>query len=220
MHEDIKREIIARGCALLDEGLIVGTWGNLSARIPGAESIAITPSGRGYRTLAAADIPIVSLDGAVVEGALKPSSELALHLAIYRARPDIGAVIHTHSTYATVCAVARAPIPPIVEDLAQLAGGQVEVADYAICGSETLAQRAVKALGRNFAVLLANHGAVGCGANLHEAAVACALIEKTAKIYVYASQFPGGAKTIDAADVERMHAFYLQNYRQCGGGEQ
>lgn len=215
MQSEMQREIIARGCALLDEGLIVGTWGNLSARIPGADRIAITPSGRGYRTLKEADIPIVSLDGTVVEGALKPSSELALHLAIYRARPDIGAVIHTHSTYATVCAVARAPIPPIVEDLVQLAGGQVEVADYAICGSETLAERAVEALGKNYAVLLANHGAVGCGANLHEAAVACALIEKTAKIFVYANQFPGGAKTIDEADVKSMHAFYLKNYRQC-----
>lgn len=215
MQSEMQREIIARGCALLDEGLIVGTWGNLSARIPGTDRIAITPSGRGYRTLKEADIPIVSLDGAAVEGALKPSSELALHLAIYRARPDIGAVIHTHSTYATVCAVARVPIPPVVEDLVQLAGGQVEVADYAICGSETLAACAVKALGENFAVLLANHGAVGCGANLHEAAVACALIEKTAKIFVYANQFPGGAKTIDEADVRRMHAFYLKNYRQC-----
>lgn len=214
MEERLKQELITYGCELLDNGLIIGTWGNLSARIPGTESIVITPSGKGYRTLFAEDIPVLDFSGRVIEGELKPSSETAMHLAIYRAREDVQAVIHTHSVYATACAVARQPIPPIVEDLVAFAGGKVAVADYAISGSEALAKNVAAALGQNNAVLLANHGAVCCGSNLHEAKVACLLIEKTAQIFICANQLPGGARILDDGDVAAMHAFYLKHYRQ------
>lgn len=212
--KQIKAEIIKYGCMLLDSGLIVGTWGNLSARIPGTDYVAITPSGRNYRTLSLEDIVILNVFGEVIEGELKPSSESALHLEIYKARPDIQSVIHTHSIYATACAVAKQAIPPIVEDLVQLVGGGVAVAEYAICGSDQLAQNAVKALGENNAVLLANHGVVGCGTNLHEAKVACEVVEKSAQIFICANQFTGGAQQINDKDVEIMHDFYLKYYRQ------
>ena len=214
MIDKIKAQIIEFGCSLLDSGLIAGTWGNLSARIPNTSFVAITPSGMNYRLLKKEDIPIVDLNGVIREGAKKPSSELEMHLAIYRKRKDIQAIIHTHSIYATACAVAHQPIPPIVEDLVALSGGQVNVAEYAICGSKQLAINVVKALDQNYAVLLANHGAVGCGSNLNEAKIACDLIEKTAKIYLSACQLPGGAKEIAADDVKTMHDFYLNHYRQ------
>jgi len=213
----IRSEIIRYGCDLLDHGLIVGTWGNLSARIPNTCWIAITPSGRNYRTLSPEDVVIVDMDGKLVEGNLKPSSELALHLAIYRARADISAVIHTHSIFASACAVARQAIPAIVEDLVQVVGGSVDVAEYALMGTGELAENTVRALGKKNAVLLANHGVVGCGSNLNEAMTACQLVEKTAQIYIYANQI-GGAKVLSDKDVTIMHKGYMEHYRMLQGG--
>ena len=209
-----RKSIIEFGCMLLDNGLIVGTWGNLSARVDGTDYIAITPSGRNYRSLESEDIVVVDLEGTIISGDLKPSSEMALHLAIYKSRPDINAVIHTHSVFASACAVARQAIPPIVEDVVQLVGGTVKVAEYALNGSNQLAQNAVTALGENNAVLLANHGVVGCGTNLNEAKVACELVEKAAQIYIYANQLPGEAKVLADDDVAVMHDYYLKYYRQ------
>lgn len=213
MHK-IREKIIQHGCMMLDSGLIVGTWGNISARIPETNCIAITPSGRNYRNLQTEDIPILDLLGNSIEGACKPSSENALHLAIYNQRPDVQAIIHTHSTYATACAVAHVAIPPIVEDLIQLVGGGVDIADYAICGSNELANNAVAALGEKNAVLLANHGVVGCGISLHEAKIACELVEKTAKIFILANQLSGEVNVLDDKDIKTMHDFYLKQYRQ------
>ena len=209
-----RKNIIEIGCMLLDNGLIVGTWGNLSSRVEGTDYIAITPSGRNYRSLDSDDIVIVDLEGNIISGELKPSSEMALHLAIYQERSDINAIIHTHSIFASACAVARHEIPPIVEDVVQLVGGTVKVAEYALNGSIKLAQNAVTALGENNAVLLANHGVVGCGTNLNEAKVACELVEKAAQIYIYANQLPGGAKVLADDDVAIMHDYYLKYYRQ------
>lgn len=115
-------------------------------------------------------------------------------MEIYSAHPDIQAIIHTHSIYATACAVAYQAIQPIVEDLVQLVGGGVAVAEYAICGSDQLAKNAVEALGENNAVLLANHGVVGCGINLHEARIVCEVVEKSAQIFICANQFTCGAQ--------------------------
>lgn len=214
MERELRNELVQYGCKMLDAGLITGTWGNLSARSRAV--MVITPSGIGYRSLQTDDIPVVDIESGalLLKGKGSPSSELALHQAIYQARPDIKAIIHTHSVYATACAVSRMAILPIVEDLAALTGGTVEVADYAPAGSEQLAKNAVIALGKNNAVLLANHGAVGCGTNLHEAMIACQLIEKTAKIFINAHSLPGEIKCIPSADVERLHDFYVSKYRQ------
>lgn len=209
----VKNSIIKIGCALLDKGLVTGTWGNVSARVPGTNLVAVTPSGRNYRGLVSEDIVITELDGRVVEGSLAPSSELPMHLAIYRARADIGAIIHTHSIFASSCAVARKSIPPIIEDLVQMAGGSVDVARYALPGTTELAENVVKALGTKGAALLANHGLVCCAGSLSEAILMCELVEKAAQIYIYAQQL-GGAHILDQDDIKVMHEFYLQYYRR------
>lgn len=211
--ERIKAEILAVGCAMLDQGLVTGTWGNISARIPGTPLIAITPSGKGYREIIPTDIVVVDVTGRIIEGAFKPSSELPLHLAIYKARADIQAVVHTHSVFASACAVAQQRIPPIIEDLVQLVGGSVEVADYALPGTDMLAKNIVVALGQKNAVLMANHGVVGCGQSLAEGMMACELVEKAAQIYIYANQI-GGAKVLSNEDVAVMHEFYIEYYRE------
>lgn len=210
---NIRLRVIEAGIKLLDKGLVAGTWGNISARIAGTNLMVVTPSGRNYRELTESDIVVTDGEGNIVEGKLKPSSELPMHLAIYQARPDVSAIIHTHSVFASSCAVARRPIPPIIEDLVQLAGGSIEVADYALPGTNKLAQNVVHSLGGKGAVLLANHGVVCCGKNLNEAMLGCELVEKAAQIYIYATQI-GGAVALSDEDVKTMHDFYLDHYRR------
>jgi L-fuculose-phosphate aldolase len=212
-HPLLKSSIIKTGCALLDKGLVTGTWGNVSARLPGTKYIAVTPSGRSYHSLAGEDIVITDLDGKVVKGRLTPSSELPMHLAIYQARTDVDAIIHTHSVFASSCAVARKNIPPIIEDLVQMAGGSIDVAEYALPGTRELADNVVRALGIKRAALLANHGMVCCAHSLSEALLMSELVEKAAQIYIYAQQ-AGGAYILDQDDVRVMHEFYLQHYRR------
>lgn len=209
----LRNTIIKTGIELLDKGLITGTWGNISACCSQSQLVAITPSGRDYRTLCPEDIVIVDYAGKTRLGCRIPSSELPLHLAIYKARPDIKAVVHTHSIFASACSVARKPILPIIEDLIQVNGGTVEIADYALPGTEQLAQNAITALGAKSAVLLANHGVIGCGQTLGEASLVCELVEKAAQIYIYANQL-GGASVLSNSDVTAMHGFYQQHYRK------
>ncbi|BBB93068.1 class II aldolase/adducin family protein [Methylomusa anaerophila] len=211
--EYAQKEVLAIGCMLLDKGLVSGTWGNVSTRIPDADCIAVTPSGKPYHELKFENIVIVDKTGNVIRGDFKPTSELSLHLTIYKARPDIKAIVHTHSVFASACAVAHRSIPPIIEDLVQLAGGSIDVAPYALPGTAELALNAVNTLGNKQAVLLANHGVVGCGRSLPEAFIACELVEKAAQIYIHANIL-GGAKTLSPADVKVMHDLYLNSYQK------
>jgi L-fuculose-phosphate aldolase len=215
--KEIRTEIIAIGQTLLAKGLVAGTWGNVSARIPGTNLLAITPSGRNYNILAPEDIVIVDINGNKIRGG-EPSSELLLHLAIYSCRPEIKATVHTHSVFASACAVARRQIPPVIEDLVQVVGGEIPVAEYALPGTAELAQNAATALKDKQAVLLANHGMIGCGTTLGEALLVCELVEKAAQIYVYANLI-GGAVSLSKEDVAVMHQFYQGKYRQRQKGE-
>lgn len=123
MAETIRTEIIAVGQKMVQLGLVAGTWGNISARVPDSSYIAITPSGMDYLSLAPENIVILDLAGNIIDSANVPSSELKLHLAVYLNRSDVNAIVHTHSVYASACAVANKPIPPIIEDLVQMVGG-------------------------------------------------------------------------------------------------
>ncbi|MEW6173369.1 MAG: class II aldolase/adducin family protein [Bacillota bacterium] len=206
------REQVARaGVRMARAGLVVGAWGNVSYRIFHEDLAVITPSGIPYDSLQPRDIVVIDLEGNVVEGERKPSTESELHTAIYRARPDIFAIMHTHSVFATAMAVARMPIPPMVEDLAQLLGGEVPVAKYAPTGSRELAEAAVAALGRGNAVLLANHGMVGAGTTIDEAFNICQIVEKAAKIYLWAS-LVGTPVTLSAREALALRQEYLTAY--------
>jgi L-fuculose-phosphate aldolase len=182
--QTIREEVVIFARRMQDDGLVVGTAGNVSARVPGEDGIAITPSGFPYEKMETHDIPILDLSGAVVVAGRAPSVERELHLAIYQARPDVGAIFHTHSTYSSVLAVLHLPLPPIVEELVHYVGGQVEVATYAPSQTPELSCYAIKALGEKQAAFLANHGNVCCGKNLASAYQICQLIERVAKVYL------------------------------------
>ena len=179
-------------------GLVVGSSGNVSLRLSVEPLlVAITPSQRPYRSLRWEEIPVIDSAGRIVEGELEPSSERLLHLAVYGARVDVGAVIHCHPVYASVCAVAGLELPPIVDELVVLAGGAVRVAEYAFPGTSQLASNACQALGERQAVLLGSHGMLAAGGDLMEALEVCQLVERAAHIYVMA-RLLGQARTLPA----------------------
>ena len=218
MYSEIRRKILEKCREILAANLTVGTWGNISSRIPAADLIAITPTGMDYSALEPEDIVVVDMKGNPVDGLRKPSIEMPLHLAVYRARADVRAIVHTHSVYATAMAAARKEIPGVVEDLVQIAGGNVRVSAYALPGTEQLGMNTVQALeGRN-AVLLASHGMLGVGRDLHEALKVCQVVEKAAQVVLFA-QLMGGAVALSQDDIDYMRDFYLHGYGQESTGQ-
>jgi L-fuculose-phosphate aldolase len=165
-------------------GLVSGASGNVSRRVrtPDGDLIAITASGVPYHRFSVDDVLIVDFEIEPVDGDGVPSSESLLHAAIYRARPDVGAVIHTHSVYASAFAVAGEPIPVILDEQVITLGGAIEVAAYAASASEELAEQAVATLGDRAAVLLRHHGVAGAAEDLEHACAVVELVERIAQI--------------------------------------
>lgn len=203
----LRQEIAELGRELESAGLLWLTAGNISARV--GPAIAITPSGIPYAAVEAADVVLCNLeDGEVLDGARRPSSELRLHRAIYRARPDAGAIVHTHSEYATTFAVLRERIPAIHYAIAHLHTASVPVVDYATYGSEELARLAFAALGGGEqAALLASHGAVALGANLAEASRNAQILEMLAATY-WRARAIGTPHVLSAEEIGRVEDRY------------
>ncbi|WP_027363561.1 class II aldolase/adducin family protein [Desulfotruncus alcoholivorax] len=211
--EKSKEMVLKAGSRMACAGLVTGTWGNISARVPGENLYVITPSGISCDRLSKSDLVIVESGGRVIEGERKPSTELKLHLAIYNAREDVTAIMHTHSTFASAMAVAGQTLPPILEDLAQLVGGKVPVTRYARAGTPNLAAAVLEVLGQSNAVLLANHGVVGMGRNLEEAFQVCMVVEKAAQVYAWASLL-GKVNEIPKEEALLLRDLYITSYGQ------
>jgi L-fuculose-phosphate aldolase len=187
--EEERQEVLDACRRIVAAGLVAGASGNVSRRVEGPDGgplVAITPSRVPYHRLTAGDVLVIDFEGVPVEGEGMPSSETLAHLAVYQARADVGAVIHTHSIYASALAVAGLEIPPLVDEQVVALGGSVPVAEYAMSASQELADRACAALGEGNAVLLRNHGVLGVGTDLSEAASVCELVERLAQVYVLA----------------------------------
>ncbi|HYC91852.1 MAG TPA: class II aldolase/adducin family protein [Thermoanaerobaculia bacterium] len=167
-----------------EAGLVTGSAGNVSRRID-AERIAITPSGVPYGSMTAEDIVIVHAGSGEAEAGV-PSYELPMHLAIYRSRPEVGAVVHTHAPYVTTLSILRKPLPPLIDEMVVHLGGPVPVADYAFTGTEAVGTNVVRTLGDRTGVLLANHGNVCVGRDLGQALNAALVMESCARAYVQA----------------------------------
>jgi L-fuculose-phosphate aldolase len=186
--------------------------GSFSARLDN-ETILINPSGLKYRSLSPADLVCVALDGRVLAGHRKPSIDLVFHLAIYRARPDLGGILHTHSPYATALACRAEPVQPMILSLVLMVGGAVEVAPFAFPGSEDLGQKVVQALGSRNAVLLESHGVVAAGRSLEKAFDCAGTVENVAQIQCIAAAL-GPLHPLDADTVRaglQMEHGYAQN---------
>jgi len=198
-----RKQLLAAAQEISTSKMVVGTWGNASVRIAGQDLFLITPSGMDYETMLPEDLVLVNYQGETVAGQWKPSVEMPMHLAIYQQRAELGAIVHVHSPYASVFAVAGMPIPVVLEETAQVIGHEIRVADYAICGSDQLAVNSVQTLGSGKAVLLANHGMVGVGKDLSDALKVCYITEKTAMVALYAYSL-GGPHSLPAEDVASL----------------
>src|SRR5439155_11169040 len=159
---DMKEDVLNTAKAMLRKGLVEGTAGNISARMPDG-SICITPSSVDYEAMGLDDLCLIDLDGEVVEGERGPSSEKLLHTAIYKAFDDVQSVIHSHPVYATMFAIARKPIPPCIDEFSIYVGGEVPVTEYGQSGTQDVGDNAVAVLADRGAALLANHGMVAVG---------------------------------------------------------
>jgi L-fuculose-phosphate aldolase len=206
---EAKQQVLKTCQSMQSAELVIGSSGNASYRLEGTDHVAITPSSVDYSCMNADDVLIINMDGEVIEGERNPSIEHPLHLAIYKARPDVNAIVHTHCIYASAMAVLREPLPPIVDEFVIRLGGQVEVAEYGMPGSEELAKNVVKALGPR------NAGALSCGPTLEIAFHNSLLLERVAHIYLLASAATGGKKklsTIPADAIETQEQmFQLMN---------
>lgn len=182
--DHMKQMLIESGRKMLGKGLTVETWGNISLRDTQTGKVYLTPSGMDYSKLTEEDVVVFDAAGNQIEGVRKPSIEKEMHLGILAKRPDVNAVIHTHPVYSQVFAVLGMPIPAIIDECAQVFGGEVPVAKYGLPGSRELADHVIQALGlENNACLMANHGAVCVGGTIDMAFRCCTVLEMTAQIY-------------------------------------
>lgn len=203
-HQDLREEVARVAQQLISSGLVTGTSGNVSARTPEGE-VLITPSGVDYETLDAEDVLLVDLDNNVLEGSLEPSSETLMHLGIYSARPEAGAVVHTHSRFATTLACLGWEIPPVHYMLTTLSqDGRIPLAPYVTYGTEELANYSSEALGESGnACLLQNHGTITIGESAQKAFARTVTLEEMAEIY-YRAQLASEPILLNAEQVEEV----------------
>lgn len=214
-----RQAVLDAANAMYRQGLVVATSGNVSARCAGAEPplMAITAAGKDYEHLSLEDIVVVDFEGEPIVGEAIPSTEMLLHRAIYKARPDVGAVMHTHSVYASAMAVAGVTIPPLIDEMVVLLGDRVQVSEYTFPGTEELGEAVVAALGERNAALIRNHGAVGIGATTAHAFRACQLIERMAHIYATAQQIGTVSPLPDEAVAIELELFRMKRRAESGG---
>jgi L-ribulose-5-phosphate 4-epimerase len=193
--------------------LVTWTSGNVSARDPTTGYVVIKPSGVRYEELQPEHLVIVDLEGRRIEGELKPSSDTASHLYIYRQRADVGGVVHTHSAYATAFAALGRPIPVCLTAMADEFGGPIPCGGFALIGGEQIGRVVVESIGDSPAVLLKNHGVFTIGATAEAAVKAAVMVEDVARTVWLALQL-GQPDEIPPKDVARLRHRYTHEYGQ------
>jgi L-ribulose-5-phosphate 4-epimerase len=194
-------------------GLVTWTGGNVSGRDPATGLVVIKPSGLRYEALRPEDLVVVDLAGRAVEGALKPSSDTASHLFIYRQRSDVHGVVHTHSPYATAFAALGRPIPVYLTAQADEFGGPIPCGPFALIGGEEIGRVVVESIGSSAAILLKNHGVFTVGPGPEAAVKAAVMVEDIARTVWIALQI-GQPEEIPAVEVEKLHRRYTSAYGQ------
>jgi len=213
MLESLRQQLYELHQELPRQHLVAWTSGNVSARDPQTGLVVIKPSGVRYEQLRPEHMVVVDLDGKVVEGALKPSSDTASHLYIYRYRPDVGGVVHTHSTYASAFAALGRPIPVYLTAQADEFGGPIPCGGFALIGGEEIGRVVLEAIGSSCAVLLKNHGVITLGPNAEAAVKAAVMVEDVARTTFMALQL-GQPDEIAPADIAKLHHRYMHVYGQ------
>jgi L-ribulose-5-phosphate 4-epimerase len=213
MLDALKDDLVRLHAELPRHDLVVWTGGNVSARDPESGLVVIKPSGVRYDDLTADTLVVLDLDGRIVEGTHKPSSDTASHLYIYRHRPDVNGVVHTHSRYATAFAAVGRSIPVYLTAQADEFGGEIPCAGFAFIGDEAIGALVVETIGRSPAVLLKNHGVFTVGPSA-SAAVKTAVMTEDIAATVWAALQIGQPDVLPDDVVARLHERYTTQYGQ------
>jgi L-ribulose-5-phosphate 4-epimerase len=213
MLEILREQLYSLHLELPKNNLVVWTSGNVSARDAETGLVVIKPSGVRYEHLRPEHMVITDLDGNLVEGALKPSSDTASHLYIYRHRPDVDGIVHTHSPYATAFAAVNRPIPVYLTAQADEFGGPIPCGGFALIGGEEIGKVVIEAIGTSCAVLLKNHGVFTIGPNAEAAVKAAVMVEDVARTTWLALQL-GQPDEIALEDIAKLHHRYTRQYGQ------
>ncbi len=213
----LRAEVAGLHAELTRYQLVIWTAGNVSARVPGADLMVIKPSGVSYDELTADTMVVCDLDGILVEGDRSPSSDTAAHAYVYRHLPEVGGVVHTHSTYATAWASRGEAIPCVLTMIADEFGGEVPVGPFALIGDDSIGRGIVETLShsRSPAVLMQNHGPFTVGPDARAAVKAAVMVEDVARTVHVARQL-GQPLAMAQADVDALYHRYQHAYGQSG----
>lgn len=219
----VRADIARLHSELTRNGLVVWTGGNVSGRVPGADLFVIKPSGVDYADLAPENMILCDLDGAVIPGTpgseRSPSSDTAAHAYVYRNMPEVGGVVHTHSTYATAWAARAEAIPCVITAMADEFGGEIPIGPFAIIGDDSIGRGIVDTLTghRSRAVLMQNHGPFTIGKDARDAVKAAVMVEDVARTVHIAKQ-GGELVPIPQAAIDSLFDRYQNVYGQAPQG--
>jgi L-ribulose-5-phosphate 4-epimerase len=213
--DKIREDLVGLHDELIRWGLVVWTAGNVSARVPGEDLFVIKPSGVSYADLTPESMVVCDLDGKLVEGDLSPSSDTAAHAYVYRAMPEVGGVVHTHSTYATAWSARGEAIPCVLTAMADEFGGEIPVGPFALIGNDDIGKGIVATLSghRSPAVLMRNHGVFTIGATARAAVKAAVMCEDVART-VHIARSLGPLLPLEQSDVDKLYDRYQNVYGQ------
>jgi L-ribulose-5-phosphate 4-epimerase len=212
---DLRSQVADLHAELTRYGLVAWTAGNVSARVPGQELLVIKPSGVSYDELSADTMVVTDLHGELVDGDHAPSSDTAAHAYVYRQLPEVGGVVHTHSTYATAWAARGEPIPCVLTMIADEFGGDIPVGPFALIGDDSIGKGIVDTLrhSRARAVLMQNHGPFTVGSDARSAVKAAVLLEDVART-VHIARQQGDPIPIAQHDIDSLYDRYQNVYGQ------
>jgi L-ribulose-5-phosphate 4-epimerase len=213
MLEKLKEQLVRLHLELPKNNLVAWTGGNVSARNPETGFMVIKASGIRYEEIGPEHMVVMDMSGQVVEGDFKPSSDAYSHLYIYKHRPDVGGVVHTHSRYATAFAAVGKPIPVYLTAHADEFGGSIPCGGFALIGGEEIGRVVVNSIGRSPAVLLKNHGVFTVGASAKAALKAAVMVEDVARTVWLALQI-GQPDEIPAEQIDKLYRRYQTEYGQ------
>ena len=213
MLEELKEQLVQLHLELPKNDLVRWTGGNVSARDPQTGLVVIKASGIRYEEMRPEHMVVMDLDGKRLEGDYKPSSDVFSHLYIYKHRPDVGGVVHTHSRYATAFASLGKPIPCVLTAIADEFGGPIPCGGFALIGDEAIGKMVIDYIGKSPAVLLKNHGVFTIGKDAMAAVKAAVMTEDAAATVWMALQI-GTPDIIPQEDVDKLHARYTTVYGQ------
>lgn len=211
--ENLRYEICELHQALQKNNLVVWTSGNISGRDPESGLVVIKPSGVLYPDLTPENMIVVDLDGKIIAGDLKPSSDTATHLYIYRNRADVYGIVHTHSPFATAFAAVGKPIPPVLTAICDEFGGEIPLGGFAPIGNEAIGMEVIRSIGKSSAIIMQNHGVFTIGKTAKSAVKSAVMVENAAQTVFYALQL-GDLIPIPDKMVDQLHERYFNEYGQ------